>query len=196
MPSYYVNDFDDDYDYDLYVPPTVVSSARGRPATRTVRPLAGTSIATGVTNSTIRHRSLTPSRPVTVARRHYSVDDDFEVTTPNYTNLRAKYTEAKNKMDTHKTLLDKYLPIYLGPENAVEIEVDYKFGELCNRMPRLDPYRPAMSNGNSVSTNKPPRARLPNNFETKKSTQPAMSDTRKRVRDVICKTRNDKHYYS
>lgn len=61
------------------------------------------------------------------------VQDDLDYEPPSYAGLRAKYTEAKNKMDLHKSMLDKYLPLYLGPENAVEIEVDYKFGELCAR---------------------------------------------------------------
>ena len=65
--------------------------------------------------------------------KNFCLQEDYEFLTPSYSNLRAKYTEAKNKLDMHKTLLDKYLPLYLGPENDVEIEVDYKFGELVAR---------------------------------------------------------------
>lgn len=157
----------DDFDSDYYVPPV-----RGRSVTRPkplVTGIGGATIATGTSRHTIRHRSLTPSKPVNVqARRQLSVEEDYEFLTPSYSNLRAKYTEAKNKLDMHKTLLDKYLPLYLGPENDVEIEVDYKFGELVARMPRLDPYRPPMNNNYSISTiSKPPRGRPINSFEVK-----------------------------
>lgn len=60
----------------------------------------------------------------------------------SYESLRNRATDAKNKMHLHKTMLDRYLPISFGPENAVEYEVEYKFDELAQRMPSLDPRRP------------------------------------------------------
>lgn len=51
----------------------------------------------------------------------------------SYSQLRQQASQARDKMDRHKVLLDRYLPIYLGPENEVEYEVDYKFGELADR---------------------------------------------------------------
>ena len=47
--------------------------------------------------------------------------------------LRARAWHAKNKLDEHKVLMDRYLPIYFGPENDVEYEIDYKYGELVDR---------------------------------------------------------------
>ena len=49
------------------------------------------------------------------------------------TELRSRTNEAKNKLDSHKVLMDRYLPVYFGPENDVQYEVDYKYGELVNR---------------------------------------------------------------
>ena len=51
--------------------------------------------------------------------------------------LRARAAQAKDKLDIHKSRMDRYLPIYLGPENDVEYEVDYKYGELVNRYMNL-----------------------------------------------------------
>jgi len=144
----------------------------------------------------------------------------YEASVPNgpipvsFATLRAKTNEAKNKVDLHKTLLDRYLPIYYGPENAVEYEVDYKFGELVDRMPELDPYRPrqgvssyvtpapsTVSYGAPIPPYTPARisrAQAPAGGLPPKAPafRPEMSDTRKRIRDVICMTRRDPHYYS
>ena len=49
--------------------------------------------------------------------------------------LRSKAVEARSKLDRHRTLLDRYLPLNLGPENDVSYEVENKYGELVQRYP-------------------------------------------------------------
>lgn len=52
---------------------------------------------------------------------------------PSVSGLRSRASEAKNKLDAHRTMLDRYLPIYMGPENDVADEVKFKYGELVQR---------------------------------------------------------------
>ena len=59
--------------------------------------------------------------------------DDLLTRPASYTQLRSRTTEARHKMDQHKVLLDRYLPINMGPENEVQYEVDYKYAELADR---------------------------------------------------------------
>lgn len=69
----------------------------------------------------------------TQAKLESEVEDYPKVKPESLSSLRSRATNVKNKMDQHKTLMDRYLPVYLGPENAVEAEVDYKYGQLVNR---------------------------------------------------------------
>ena len=56
------------------------------------------------------------------------------VPTPSsISNLRHKAADARAKMDHHKVLLDRYLPLPTGPLNEVEYEVQTKYGELAAR---------------------------------------------------------------
>lgn len=36
-------------------------------------------------------------------------------------------------MDQHKVMMDRYLPIYMGPLNDVDYEVAHKYSELAER---------------------------------------------------------------
>lgn len=56
-------------------------------------------------------------------------------TPPSYTNLKSRAAECRNKMDHQKVLLDRYLPVHLGPGNDVQYEVEAKYGELAARYP-------------------------------------------------------------
>ena len=53
--------------------------------------------------------------------------------TVSLSELRARALDARSKLDTHKTLLDKYLPLSTAPENAVEYEVAHKYEQLVDR---------------------------------------------------------------
>ncbi|KAK2145285.1 hypothetical protein LSH36_690g03076 [Paralvinella palmiformis] len=61
------------------------------------------------------------------------------VTSPvSLSSLRSRTSDARNKMDQHKILLDRYLPLPVGPPNEVPYEVEYKFSELAERARRSD----------------------------------------------------------
>ncbi|KAK2184868.1 hypothetical protein NP493_250g04030 [Ridgeia piscesae] len=60
-------------------------------------------------------------------------------------HLRHRATNARNKLDHHRTLLDRYLPEPMGDAQDVQSAVLYKYGELVDRMPSLEPYRPSRS---------------------------------------------------
>lgn len=47
--------------------------------------------------------------------------------------LRARAQVAKDHLSRHKILLDRYLPLHLGPENNVVDEVESRYGELLAR---------------------------------------------------------------
>jgi hypothetical protein len=125
---------------------------------------------------------------------------------PSMSGLRSRATDAKNKLDAHRTMLDRYLPIYMGPEAEVADEVNYKYGELVQRIPRLEPYRPNRDEG-GYSSSSPlitpyRRASLPPKPPSKYDNalrRPPMnlrvSEPRRRAREVLCKTKNDPHYY-
>ena len=49
------------------------------------------------------------------------------------TTLRSKAVDARAKMDRHRTLLDRYLPLDLTTGNDVSYEVENKYGELVQR---------------------------------------------------------------
>ena len=49
------------------------------------------------------------------------------------TALRSKAVDARSKLDRHRTLIDRYLPIDMGPCNDVNYEVENKYGELVER---------------------------------------------------------------
>jgi hypothetical protein len=74
------------------------------------------------------------------------------------------------------------------------------------RMPSLEPYKPVHVDHHMVTNNvpmyKPPLPRRPpasgghdHGPPLRTSSRPRMSDTRRRIRDVICATRHDPHYY-
>jgi len=101
-----------------------------------------------------RYLNNGPARP-----KNLDNYDMYEPVLPNgpiptsFATLRSKTNEAKNKVDKHKVLMDRYLPIYFGPENEVPYEVDYMYGELVDRMPGLDPYRPKQGSAGSYGAN-------------------------------------------
>jgi len=119
----------------------------------------------------------------------------------SYTTLRSAAVEARNKMDRNKKMLDKYLPVHLGPENEVEYEVDYRYGQLADRMPQLSPYKPkSVAVTNSLVAPYRPVAKAGRDLcEVAKppmiSGRPPISDTRKRCREVLCKVKGDPRYY-
>jgi len=121
---------------------------------------------------------------------------------PDLKTLRSLHSGAKDKMDRYKTSLDRYLPVYMGPVNDVPVEVEYKYDELRNRMPSLDPYR---AGGGSTGTHYVPPYKPAAASQNKPSSykadgrpppwRPTVSDTRKRCRDVLCKSKGDPTYY-
>lgn len=54
----------------------------------------------------------------------------------SYAGLRSRAADARNKMDHHRVLLDRYLPVRLGPEPEVGYEVEQKYDELAARYTR------------------------------------------------------------
>ncbi len=51
-------------------------------------------------------------------------------------NLRSRAADVRAKMDHHKILLDRYLPVPGAPMNSVEYEVEDKYSELAARYGR------------------------------------------------------------
>ncbi|CAD5113063.1 DgyrCDS2257 [Dimorphilus gyrociliatus] len=157
--------------------------------------------AYGTATKTRRYQGLPPGGPVARLRvvsndSSYRNSSDVELERPpsSYESLRNRATDAKNKMHLHKTMLDRYLPISFGPENAVEYEVEFKFDELAQRMPSLDPRRPTRYyRGSSLP---PPSRGTTNNKSFAESYRPGMSDTRKKLRQVICQAKKDPHYFA
>jgi hypothetical protein len=126
-----------------------------------------------------------------------------------FTDLRARTKTARDQLSHHRVLLDRYLPINMGPTDDVEYEVENKYGELVHRMPQLEynhrsknryededdsrpsriaPYQPAPTRGVKPE----PLAYLP---PVRNSFTPKISDTRKRARSVLCKIKGDPRYF-
>ena len=57
-------------------------------------------------------------------------------TASTYAGLRSRAADARSKIDLHKTMMDRYLPVHLGPEKDVGYEVEKKYDELAIRYPR------------------------------------------------------------
>lgn len=77
---------------------------------------------------------------------HYKKKQDYEkqlqdllpLHEDSLAKLRARAQVAKDHLSRHRILLDRYLPLQLGPENDVVDEVENRYGELLSRMPHLD----------------------------------------------------------
>lgn len=70
------------------------------------------------------------------------MSDIVEPPSMQLSQLRSRTSEARNKMDRHRVLLDRYLPAPTGPIPAVEYEVETKYDELAQRYAdRLGPGR-------------------------------------------------------
>ena len=48
-------------------------------------------------------------------------------------NLRRKTIDARNKLDVHRTLLDRYMPETFEADQDVGSAIMYKYGELVDR---------------------------------------------------------------
>ena len=48
-------------------------------------------------------------------------------------DLQSKINLAREQMSRHRTMLDRYLPVSLGPSNDVQYEVENKVNELADR---------------------------------------------------------------
>jgi len=119
----------------------------------------------------------------------------------SYGSLRSRAQEARNKMGMHRSMLDRYLPVGMGPVQDVEYEVETKYDELAARMPQLKPYRTKFVDTSSKVTPYRPASvsrGVPDHAgqHVRANQRPPISDTRKRAREVLCKTKGDPHYYS
>lgn len=115
-------------------------------------------------------------------------------------DLRTRANRARGYMDQHKTLLDRYLPVYMGPEPEVQYEVAHKFGELAARIPYLQPREYRESRATSLppprqSTVTPVARTTDYSRSIRTAYAPPVSDTRKRARQVLCKVKRDPHYF-
>jgi hypothetical protein len=155
-----------------------------------------------VTTTTYKRSS---SAALTADRR-----PDFERERESLASLRQRTNKARDQLSRHRILLDRYLPLQLGPSGDVSYEVDYKVTELYPRMPYLDPTRPRQmdSKFNSYESTGPvlliqpykpvdwkTRVELPPAAPIGTTFTPKMSDTRKRARQVLCKVKGDPHYF-
>ena len=61
------------------------------------------------------------------------MSDPIETPVSQMSVLRSRASDARNKMDRTKVLLDRYLPAPVGPISAVEYEVESKYNELAQR---------------------------------------------------------------
>lgn len=135
--------------------------------------------------------------------------DESDIITPDHkdslSNLRARAQLAKDNLCRHKILLDRYLPLHLGPATDVSQEVEIRCEELLARMPlmkhqksrkededyftEITPYKPASTS---------PKDRRPYELQhasVKNSFTPKISETRKKARSVLCKVKGDPHYF-
>lgn len=120
----------------------------------------------------------------------------------SYASLRDRTALARNKMDQHRTLLDRYLPVPMGTPNEVPYEVEYRYKELEDRMPQLRP-RDRTVRSSSVPPIRPVTAPAAGRVQIndykdalrRAPFKPTMSDTRKRAREVLCRTKRDPHYF-
>jgi len=133
--------------------------------------------------------------------------------TETYKDLRSRATDARNRLDVHKGLMDRYLPTDFAPGNEVSYEVDRKYDELAYRMPELQANLKRFTYGNphaaiSPSTGRRAQSVPPMSHSTSVGRaarapsvapcmpRPQMSEARRRAREVLCKTKKDPTYFS
>lgn len=131
-----------------------------------------------------------------------------------FDDLRHRTLEAKNLLGRHRILLDRYLPVSLGPEPEVAFEIQNKYGELVERLPFIErrskvevqaeekenkdeqvsehvtiikPYSPAQNTRSYRATY---------TYHVPSSFTPTISETRRRARDVLCRVKRDPFYFS
>lgn len=164
-------------------------------------------------SGSISRKVVTQEQFVENGHRKPKVTVELEPTqiyVPNNTliDLRERTKVAKDKMDKHRVLLDRYLPIDYGHPEDVEFEVQTKYGELVERMPQLEyshrskasleepvtysniePYKPAQRSTVRVEPLPPLLPPVRNSFT------PKVSDVRKRARRVLCSIKGDPRYF-
>jgi len=169
-------------------------------------PRAGGAITT--TTVTTRPAEQAEEETITYRRKR----PDFEKERESLAFLRQRTNKARDQLSRHRVLLDRYLPLHLGPSNDVQFNVEDKVNELYPRMPYLDPTRPRNFDRDygNYSDDPPPRplviqpyqpvqrqpkVELPPPFPYKPMFTPKISDVRKRARSVLCKVKGDPHYF-
>lgn len=163
-----------------------------------------------VTTTTVTSKPAEPAEEETITYRR--TRPDFEKERESLAFLRQRTNKARDQLSRHRVLLDRYLPLHLGPSNDVQFNVEDKVNELYPRMPYLDPTRPRnfeRDYGNYGDdtpprplviqpyqpVQRPPKVELPPPFPYKPMFTPKISDVRKRARSVLCKVKGDPHYF-
>ena len=57
-------------------------------------------------------------------------------TSSYYAGLRSRAADARSRLGDHKVMLDRYMPLNLGPEKEVGYEIEKKYDELAVRYTR------------------------------------------------------------
>jgi len=155
----------------------------------------------------LKEEFVNNGRPPTRRNIDYETSVRLPAQKESLSDLASRTKAARDQLSKHRVLLDRYLPVHLGKPNDVVDEVEYKYGELVQRMPHLEynhrsrdrydesgpprssfvePYKPAP---------RPPKLDLHPSVPVKNSFTPKVSDVRKRARSVLCKIKGDPRYF-
>jgi len=121
---------------------------------------------------------------------------DFEMPSADYFNqMRGKLRNVNEKMLGHKLMLDRYSGIELTPGKSVNEGVEDKYHQLVERMPELENYkfRPQKTTDEKLYYDSP---RTTAGYSGSLVPQgPEVSELRGRIRRLVCRSKNNPHYY-
>jgi len=127
------------------------------------------------------------------------LDYDLPDTTNSLNFMKSRLRDVKDGMSCQRQMIDRYLPLDLGPSEEVDGVVNRKYWELAERIPYLEP-------GTRVPLSVYQNSYVDNGYGGRRvrsqsvgaigheSNRP-VSDLRGRIRKLICKTKNDPSYY-
>jgi hypothetical protein len=136
-------------------------------------------------------------RPVPPKARHQKTEDlENDIASSIFGDAYSDRLSTLSK--DYKTILNRYMPAKNGPRTAASLpdnELDRKYGQiLASMQPRM-----------SSSLSRPPAGTTPYHGYTHTSSlppptvaqpmKPVMSETRRKLRDLLCRTRGDPNYF-
>jgi hypothetical protein len=169
------------------------------------RPYVSPPSAPYVPGARISHYGYPVARAPAARLAHAHSEYELDLATPrappreSLSNLRLRATLARDKANEHKTLLDRYLPADLGrPPIGVSHSYDASNRGLTGGnagWPSTDfrataPTHSYPSTGSSTAA-----AAATGGASSSKPFKPQISETRQRVRELLCKSKRDPHYF-